>query len=340
MTHQSMGRNPTEAPAHARTCSSKVEVVPYRPDAECEQTYSLWERNFSERWPITLEIFREVTEGVQSRSETHQLVAKDPGGRIVGYLGSQIRPRKDTEASILLVMVEPDHQRCGFGTKLLNAALARFESEGIATVHLGAFADFPFWHGMPAYLPAAKRFFEVQGWEIYERSYDLLMDLRDYEPQDWVAERPRQTGIRIRGAEAEDVPALLHHLEKEFPDWYGWYVRELEERGTNDIIIARKGTQVVGSIRVWEVSSPHWTGRQWRVMLGQDMGALGVVAVREAERNKGIGLALVDAASRALRERGVRNCFVHWTWLVDWYGKLGYKVWQEYWMARKAIGEL
>lgn len=88
-----------------------------------------------------------------------------------------------------------------------------------------------------------------------------------------------------------------------------------------------------------DVNSPDWAGRQWRMFLGEDMGAIGAVGVKELEREKGIGLAMVSEASQILRNRGIRNCFVHWTWLVDWYGKLGYKVWQEYWMAKKSIRE-
>ena len=322
-----------------RTRFNAAEIVPYRPDTDCEGAYSLWERNLGGRWPITLGIFREVTEAVHSGVETYQLLAKDPTGQVLGYFCSQIRPYKDTEASIVLLVVDPDCQRQGIGTRLLHAALERFKGKKIATVHVGANAEPPFWQGIPTCLPPAKRFFEKHGWEIYEKSYDLIMDLQDLKPPNWVSERPRQRGICIRTARAEDVSALLRYLKAEFPDWRRWFVKEVEKRGTKNIIIACKGAQVVGSMDMSDVSSPGWTGRQWRTFLGKDMGAIGAVNVKESERNQGIGLAMVAEASRMLRDRGIRNCFVHWTWLVDWYGKLGYKVWQEYWMAKRSIGE-
>jgi len=322
-----------------RTRFKGVEVVPYRPDINCKEVYSLWECNFGKCWPITLDIFREITEAVHSGVETYQLVARDPAGRILGYLGSQIRSRRDTEASIVLLVVAPDCQRQGIGTKLLSAAMERFRDEKIATVHAGANAELPFWQGIPTCLQAAKSFFGKHRWEIYEKSYDLIMDLRNLEPPEWVSERPRQRGICIRTARAEDVSALLQFLKAEFPDWRRWYAREVEERGTKNIIIACKGSQVVGSMFISDVNSPDWAGRQWRMFLGEDMGAIGAVGVKELEREKGVGLAMVSEASQILRNRGIRNCFVHWTWLVDWYGKLGYKVWQEYWMAKKSIQE-
>jgi len=66
-----------------RVCFGSIEIVPYRPDIECEDAYALWERNFGRRWPITLGIFREITEAVHSRVETYQLAARDHTGRLI-----------------------------------------------------------------------------------------------------------------------------------------------------------------------------------------------------------------------------------------------------------------
>ena len=38
-----------------------------------------------------------------------------------------------------------------------------------------------------------------------------------------------------------------------------------------------------------------------------------------------------------LQRRGCKTAFIGWTGLVDWYGKLGFRVWQEYGMSRKAV---
>jgi len=73
------------------TRSRDIEIVPYQPDLHAEETCRIWERNFGGRWPITPGIFREVTEATHAKVETHQLAAREPDGRILGYLGSQIR---------------------------------------------------------------------------------------------------------------------------------------------------------------------------------------------------------------------------------------------------------
>jgi ribosomal protein S18 acetylase RimI-like enzyme len=319
----------------ANALGATREVVPYVPDADGDGVYALWQRIFGERWPITRDIFREVTEAVYSGVQTNQLVAKDSTGRVLGYLGSQLRARKETEASIVLLMVEPDRRRAGVGTKLLRAAMEAFRDQGITTIHLGAHAELPFWHGVPMSLLPAKRFFEKHGWQFYEESYDLIQDLKGFEIPAWVNQRLNQHGVMVRMANAMDVADLFAFLKSEFPGWYRWYSMKVAKGLISDIVIARSASELVGCVIMNDVSCPDWTGRQWRTFLGEDMGALGAVGVKATERGKGIGLAMVAEASRILRDRGVRNCFVHWTWLVDWYGKLGYRVYQEYWMGMR-----
>jgi len=319
-----------------KTVADTVEVMPYSPDMHSAGAFSLWQRNFGDRWPISVQVFREVTEAVFSRVATHNLVATDSTGRVLGYLAGQIRARQETEATILLLTVDPDCHRQSIGTRLLNATVERFRSEKIGTVHLGAKAQLPFWQGIPVRCPAAKSFFDRRGWEIYEKSYDLIMDLREFSVPDWVMLRLQGQGVTVRAARAEDGPAVLDYHAQ---DRYRWFAKAIDEGRIGDIVVGLKGLDVVGSLIIGDVAWTGWTGRQWREFLGQDMGMLGAVSVKESERCKGIGLALVAEASRILRERGIRNCFIHWTWLVDWYGKLGYKVWQEYWMARKSLRE-
>jgi hypothetical protein len=48
-------------------------------------------------------------------------------------------------------------------------------------------------------------------------------------------------------------------------------------------------------------------------------------------------MALVAQATEILQARGCSTSFIGWTWLVDWYGKLGYAVWQEYIMSWKNL---
>jgi N-acetylglutamate synthase-like GNAT family acetyltransferase len=67
------------------------------------------------------------------------------------------------------------------------------------------------------------------------------------------------------------------------------------------------------------------------------MGGICCLGVREDMRQKGVGLVLAAYATEKLKSRKVGNIFVGYTWLVDWYGKLGYKVWHQYKMSWKKL---
>ena len=71
----------------------------------------------------------------------------------------------------------------------------------------------------------------------------------------------------------------------------------------------------------------------WTRLLGDDCGGLGAVGVAAGVRGQGIGTALVARGSDVLRERGVGNSCIGWTWLVDFYGRLGYRPWRSYAMS-------
>ena len=71
-------------------------------------------------------------------------------------------------------------------------------------------------------------------------------------------------------------------------------------------------------------------GFTWQRLLGENVGGIGALGVAEDRRERGIGLALAAYVTEVLQARGLETSFVGYTWLVDWYGKLGYQVWRDY----------
>ena len=59
-------------------------------------------------------------------------------------------------------------------------------------------------------------------------------------------------------------------------------------------------------------------------------GGVGALGVIKSMRKQGIGLALAAKTTEVIQSNGADYSFVGWTWLKDWYGKLGYKVWHSY----------
>ena len=148
----------------------------------------------------------------------------------------------------------------------------------------------------------------------------------------WVATQPTTT---IAQATAADVDAILSFEEQHFPQWFPYYQRVLHQQGYADVVVAKEVNQgIVGTSQVVDPHAPGWHDDiRWMSLLGKNTGGVGVLGVAESMREQGIGLALAARATELVQERGLERSYLGWTWLVNWYGKLGYQVWQEYVMS-------
>ena len=154
----------------------------------------------------------------------------------------------------------------------------------------------------------------------------------------------RGIGVRIETAAGAGLAsAVVDFVTREQPGWAVYFRQALagqklagqklaEGRG-EDVLVARRAgsAEVLGTCLV-ESPSPAWALR-----LRQPVGAPGAILTGEAARGEGIGMALTARATEMVKARGCQTAFLGWTWLVDWYGKLGYRVWQEYVMSQRAI---
>jgi beta-N-acetylhexosaminidase len=314
-----------------------IRLRRYQPETDASAVFDLYRATLEERWPIAPNPFHRVLTGSDDyRFGDHAVAQQD--GRIVGFVATQVRrtdPPPKPQGGIALLMVHPDFQRRKIGSRLHDYALLYLSDQNMKRAQLGAGAGERFWNGVPSDLTAAVPFFEARGWEFTETAHDLTRSLHDYETPDTIRERLAQASVVVQPATPEQVPLILAFEERAFPNWFP-YFRDTAERGRPDDLLAawnREG-EVVGSLLMFSKDSPHSEmDRIWQAMLGADMGGLGCVGVAESERERGIGLGMVARASEILRERGVGNCHVGWTWLLDWYGQLGYQPWRSFEMA-------
>ena len=143
-------------------------------------------------------------------------------------------------------------------------------------------------------------------------------------------------GQFVREDEAADVLAFEW---EHFPGWAAGFVYMAELGDFQNLLLAidaRKG--IVGTLMLHTPSSRWLTANvTWQTLLGDSLGGISAVGVAERERGRGIGIGMVAVGSAVLRERGVGNCHIDWTNIVDFYGKLGYRVWREYWMSTRTL---
>jgi beta-N-acetylhexosaminidase len=318
---------------------SSIQIRPYNPVRDEPQVYALWQRTLTPNWPLSQAAFHDKTVASQVYQPGDHFVAECADG-VIGFVATQARMilgEPHPRGELMVVMVDPAFQRRGIGRALLEHALTRLRERGVEQVQLGAGGLSYFWAGVPTNLPGAWPFFEACGWTETERSFDLVRELGDYSTPPWVYERTRRAGIRITTAEAADLPALLAFEAAHFPRWLIHYERVAAQGAVSDIVLAKDAeSRIVGTSSVMDFRSSGQHGFVWEQLLGDNTGGVGPLGVAEAARGWGIGLALAARVTELLQSREVAASYVGYTWLVDWYGKLGYRIWREYRMSWKS----
>lgn len=309
------------------------EIRPYEPKRDASQVYTLWQDTLGHLWPLPYKTFHSVTVDHPAYRQGDHFVAAS-GEQVVGWVATQASPGTPSpEGHLIALLVAPAYQGRGVGSMLHEHALSSLKQRGVTQIQLGGGFEY-FWQGVPTNLPNAWLFFQARGWREVERSFDLVRDMAGYATPEGIYERLRPT-ITIAQATAADVDAILSFEEQHFPQWFPYYQRVLHQQGYADVVVAKEVNQgIVGTSQVVDPHAPGWHDDiRWMSLLGENTGGVGVLGVAESMREQGIGLALAARATELVQERGLGRSYLGWTWLVNWYGKLGYQVWQEYVMS-------
>lgn len=292
-----------------------------------EQVFSLYLKVIGQTWPINKEQFYDVLIH-QPPSESVASFISLSKGRVNGFISTQILGKR---GSIVLLLFEPGAEFVG--EKLLKKALEHFQINLVEEVQLGSGGYTYFWPGIPSNLPQFTSFFENQGWEYTENCVDMIRDLKNFQTNEQVFERSRQVDVSITALRPEEVQDLIAFEQQCFPSWERYFFETIKKERFNEVLIAKtKDGKIIGSVLVKKEDQVIW-----QQLLGSKIGTIGALGVIESMRNKGVGLALAARATAILKDLNVDISYLGWTWLVDWYGKLGYQVWREYKMSCKIL---
>ncbi|MGG4340438.1 GNAT family N-acetyltransferase [Paenibacillus lautus] len=297
--------------------------------------YELWIMNLGQQWPIEYVIFDKIIR--DNDSGTSHFVA-EINGNVVGFIatGTSYGLQTDLHGSILLVVVEKQNQGKGIGKQLVTHAEQYLFSKGVRDIHVGSGARPYFWPGVPANLPDAIVFFEKCGWIFTEQSFDMIQDLKMFPSFKHV---PLQHDTIIEVANTQDIEKLLVFQQENFPHWYIYYNHYSNQKNFDNILLAKtKVGEIIGSVLLtgpFDLYANQFL--KWKNLLPPQVGGFVALGVKEEMRGKGIGLFLAFKATEVIKSRGVESSYLGWTWLIDWYSKIGYQVWRCYRMSRKVI---
>ena len=324
--------------------SVELQIRPYNPNLDTAALLPLWQAALGDTWPMREDLLGGMlTDHRFYRGDDHLVAVA--GERIVGFVGTQVdRSEADAQersGGISVVLVHPDWRRRGIGTGLHEAALAQLRREGVHNLRLGGGGAYRFWPGIPTDIPEAYKFFAACGWPLdpEQRSCDLVRDLSDFCMPPAMHARLAQENVTVRPARQDEVDDVIAFEFEHFPGWAAGFAYMAELGDFQNMLVAidrEKG--IVGTLMLHTPTS-RWLGANvvWKTLLGDALGGISAVGVAASERGRGIGIGMVAVGSEVLRERGVGNCHIDWTRIVDFYGKLGYKVWREYWMSTRAL---
>lgn len=312
------------------------QIQPYKAETDTAAAFTLWQTAIGQLWPIDFRRFQQVLSAPQAA----HFIAREQE-QVIGFVATaQGQSRDQHTGHLLVLLVAPGWQGKGLGSVLHERALNHLRSAGVDFIQLGGRSP-RFWCGLPENLPQAQAFFAARGWQYTETVYDLAQDLSQYTTPPAIYQRMAEQQITLNTASLADIPEVLTFEGREFPNWLAAYERLASFSDYGNILLARdQHGHVVGTLLMSTPQShAERTDVVWRVLLGFDAGSMAAVGVAEAEHGRGIGIALVARASDLLKAGGIRNCYIDWVELTDFYAKLGYKKWRAFKMADIATAD-
>ena len=320
--------------------SRAYDVRPLAP-ADEPAVVELWNRALGDTFPLRPRLLHQVTLGDPGLQPGDALVARRRG-QVIGFILARTRtsyPATADQGWVEAVIVDPAHQRQGLGTALLAEAETRFREQKLLGVWAGGGpADlFP---GVPLLLPGALAFFERRGYPLAHDTHDLLGDLQAMPHPPRVDEALAAAGASVRPCSEAERDAAQAFLESNFPGAWADDRRRQRLQGApaDEIYLLWAEGQVIGLAQTYTGDSPALGASvYWAPALGVAEGGLGPIGVTPGWQGRGLGLALLTLALEGLRARGPRHAVIDWTNLLDFYGKLGFRIWRTYRQGAKEL---
>lgn len=312
-----------------------------------DEAIALWNSALGADFPMTPRLWRQVVTDDPNAAPGDGIVARTAGGALAGFVLTRqfhrldLVPAMDSTRGngwILALVVAPALQRRGIGSQLLRAAEDRLQQQGASRCVVGG--------GIAHLLPGQPlalatdtadqpvlAFWRRHGYTPGRAEYDLRRNLSAFVAPP--APAAIQSGeFRICPGTAGEAAALLAFIGREFPGRWHYDVALALARGQSieDVIVLKDSDSAIrGFLCSWHYQSALLgPSTYWYPALGERFGGIGPLGIAESVRGKGLGLALVAAGVEAVCRRGVEECAIDWTTLVDFYGALGFHVTHHY----------
>ncbi|QOY37132.1 GNAT family N-acetyltransferase [Anaerobacillus isosaccharinicus] len=285
----------------------------------------LWNKNVGSHFPITEQLVeRNLLSNRWVDRNNSYLALVD--GTLVGFLITK-KPLENEQKRVWIssLLVDKDWRKKGIGTQLLHHFEQRLVPETEILIGMDRYHLFP---GIPAQLSEAIYFFEKKGYTISGKAYDLRTKISKYKSQ-----YPLEEMYLVRRLREGEQPALFTLLKENFSQ--RWYDDTLElvdrEREIAGTIGLFRGNTLIGFAHVHTFNDGYFgPSVYWKARLEANYGGLGPIGLAKEYQGKGLGTAFFDQIVLLLQKEGIEDMVVDWTILLNYYGKFGFDVWNEY----------
>lgn len=251
------------------------------------------------------------------------------------------------ENTIILLCVNKEHRNKGIGSALLKESEAHIKKQGYKEINVGAGFDY-LMPGVPTNKMVynesleqdnvyenvdntAYNFFKENGYfHSWEESncFDMRLNLADFEQNNYTIGETIN-GIEYSFAKLSDIDEIVKCTNDAHKEFSQYYTNEnlYKENHNQRVLIAKDGKEVVGTLIISLQAE------------GEGLGSVGCTTVKHSHRGKHIGVNLVIVGTKYLKDIGLPNAFLGYTYsgLDKMYGYAGYKICIYYFMARKHL---
>ena len=296
--------------------------------ADFEALIALWRRFYPERYWVSEEVFRRSTVESPLFDWGASCIALQ-GDKVVGFVAIKRAAARfyrctDRDAVHInsIAFDTPE-----IGLDLMTHVKGVLSERGHTRLIFGQDSDHLF-PGCPNDLRRLVAFFLVEGFVGDGQVHDLERDLSGY-----ASPAKPVDDAELRMLTKVDAKHLDNFLSQTFPGrWHYDTNQKIAAEGIEACVFGLLiGGEVKGFAGIQSFGHKRpVNGAIWNLSLGDKWGGLGPIGVAADIRGLGYGNALLAGALSELKSRGVENCIIDWTGLVEFYGKHGFAVTRTY----------
>lgn len=281
-------------------------------------------------WPLKEDVFLNIINGNHKNDIDNQtkIFSKKIDNTTVGFISCKI---KEDRGSIVFIFIDKRHRFKGLGSKLLKKSIEWFKTNKVKEITFGSGAGSYMFPGLPKNLEI-EDFFRKNGFVISDDGLvDMYQDITNWEfPKD-LLDKVEKEGVTIQFSSKDVGGKIMRFTKENFPNWYEYYKQDMENEDFHSVFYASINDEIVGISKLWIGDCT------WDLLFENSIGGGGALGVSEKHRGKEIGLAMKAWGTQKVKERGVKYVWIGWTYAIDFYKKLGFEVWREYFKVKMVI---